>query len=70
MWSASVTNMVRGLIPETLKYQYRQNIQKLPAKNQCQVPYSSFCIYKIVMSGKMTSATICGSSYFTGLTDS
>jgi hypothetical protein len=40
MWSTSVTNMVRGLIPETLKYQYRQNIQKLVAKNQCQVPYS------------------------------
>ena len=69
MWSSSVTNMVCGLIPETLKCQYRQNIQKLLAKNQCQVPYSCSCIHKIVMSGNRTSEIICGSAYSNGLTD-
>ena len=70
MLSASVTNMVRRLIPGILKCQYCKNIQRLLAKNRCQVPYSSSCIHKIMMSGNRTREIICGSEHFTGLVDS
>jgi len=60
MLSASVTNMVRGLIPETLNNQIYSEVV-----GQESVPSSLF-----KMSGNRTSVIICGSAYFTGLTDS